>query len=272
VAGHVAGIERGDFSAPERKAYGLFLPCDLPKFAKQGRVDACKCELTSGVNSYPSMRAGMQVIHCECGKLHFAVCRFSVVSWITCGFNTFCCLGFLLFILALSVHGQGTNEAVAMSGPAGQARAGAPELATAYEKTGRKREAALIYEDMARTNTAARKVLSHRLVTLYTEMRKTNQALTWAREVMLENPDPPAYLAAVHARLGQHKEAQKILEREIATNTNATRAVVLRWQLADVSEAEGDKEKTEKILTEAAAAAKGSPMEATAQKRLKATK
>ena len=145
---------------------------------------------------------------------------------------------------------------------------GPQQTAAAYERSGRKHEAAALYEAMASTNAATRKVLSHRLVAIYAEIGETNKALTWAREVMRDNPDPQAYLAAVHARLGQSQEARDILEREIARNTNATRAVTLRWQLAGVWEKAGDARKARKILTEAAAAAEGTAMESSARQRL----
>ena len=144
------------------------------------------------------------------------------------------------------------------------------EAAAAHERTGRKQEAAALYEAMVRTNSAARKVLSHRLVALYVETGETNKALAWAREVMRDNPDPQTYLAAVQARLGQSQEARAILERELAGNTNATRAVTLRWQLADIFEKEGDRVKARRLLNEAADAATGTAMEATTQRRLKA--
>jgi tetratricopeptide (TPR) repeat protein len=146
------------------------------------------------------------------------------------------------------------------------------EVAVEHERAGRKREAAVTYEEMARTNAAARKVLSHRLVAIYTETGETNKALAWAHEVMRENPDPQAYLAGVHARLGEWKEARETLEREIAGNTNATRAVTLRWQLAEQWERQGDTAKASKALTDAAAAAKGTLMESAAQQRLNALK
>jgi tetratricopeptide (TPR) repeat protein len=145
-------------------------------------------------------------------------------------------------------------------------------IAAELERAGRKREAAALYEDMARTNAVARKVLSHRLVMIYTETGETNKALSWAREVMRDNPDPQAYLAAVQTRLGQCKEARKILEHEIAANTNATRAVTLRWQLAEICEKTADTITARKLLNEAAVAAKGTPMEPAAQKRLDALK
>jgi hypothetical protein len=110
------------------------------------------------------------------------------------------------------------------------------------------------------------------LVAIYTETGETNKALAWAHEVMRENPDPQAYLAGVHARLGEWKEAREILEHEIAGNTNAIRAVTLRWQLAELWERQGNTTKASKALTEAADAAKGTQMESAARQRLNASK
>lgn len=142
------------------------------------------------------------------------------------------------------------------------------ELAAHFERTGRTREAAALNEDLARTNSSARKILSSRLVTIYTETGETDKALMWAREVMCDNPDPQACLAAVRARVGRWPEARKILEHEIAENTNATRAVALRWQLAEILEMAGNKNNAQKILDEAAVAAKGTAMESTARRRV----
>jgi hypothetical protein len=142
--------------------------------------------------------------------------------------------------LVLLNRGEETNLSRTPPGPAIRPTLSNPqELSAELERAGRKREAADIYEEMVRTNTAARKVLSHRLVAIYTETGETNKALTWAHEVMRDNPDPQAYLAAVQTRLGQCKEAREILEHEIAANTNTTRAVTLRWQLAEVLERQG---------------------------------
>jgi tetratricopeptide (TPR) repeat protein len=180
-------------------------------------------------------------------------------------------LGFLVGFpfLATMAHGGETNLLRATPGPATRyPPPNSPDVAAQHEGAGRKREAAALYEEMARTNPAARKVLSHRLVAVYIETGETNKALAWAREVMRDNPDPQAYLAAVHARLGQWQDARKILEYAIAGNTNTTRAVTLRWQLADVCEKEGDKVKAGKLLNKAADAAKGTAMESAAHKRL----
>jgi tetratricopeptide (TPR) repeat protein len=177
----------------------------------------------------------------------------------------------ILAFLALPGQAAETNAPSANPVPAIHRSPPSPQdIAVAHERGGRKREAAALYEAMVRTNTAARKVLSHRLVAIYAETGETNKALTWAREVMRDNPDPQAYLAAVQARLGQTREAQQTLEREIARNTNATRAVTLRWQLAEVLEKQADRPTARRVLDEAAGRAKGTPMEAAAQRRLKA--
>jgi tetratricopeptide (TPR) repeat protein len=184
-------------------------------------------------------------------------------------------LGFLVWLpfLTATAKGGDTNPVRTMSGPAILNPLPNPgQTATEHERAGRKREAAAIYEELARTNAAARKVLSHRLVTIYLETGETNKALTWAREVMRNNPDPQAYLGEVHARLGQFKLAREILEQEITQNTNATRAVTLRWQLAEVCEKEGDRVKAVKLFKEAADAAKGTAMEAVARQRVNALK
>jgi tetratricopeptide (TPR) repeat protein len=182
-------------------------------------------------------------------------------------------LAVLLSFLAATARGAETNSLTIQPEPAVRRPLPSPQqMAVENERAGRKREAAMLYEEMARTNAAARKVLSHRLVTIYAEIGETNKALALAREVRRDNPDPDAYMAAVHGRLGQWKEAQKILEHAIAANTNATRAVTLRWQLAEACEREGDEAKARKVLTEAADAAKETAMEPAALKRLNAPK
>jgi tetratricopeptide (TPR) repeat protein len=179
----------------------------------------------------------------------------------------------LSVFLAAMTPGAETNSLPSSSGSAIHHPPPSPqEVAAAHERAGRKRQAAALYETKARTNPAARKVLSHRLLALYTETGETNKALTWAREVMRDNPDPQAYLAAVQARLGQWQEARGILEHEIAINTNATRAVTLRWQLAEVYAQEGDGATTSRLLSEAASLANGTGMDAAARRRVDAAR
>jgi predicted Zn-dependent protease len=184
------------------------------------------------------------------------------------------CGGYVLFWFWVTIAQGGETNSLA-TGPKAAIRpplTNPKDFAAAHERAGRKREAAALYEATVRTNAADRKVLSHRLVNIYIETGETNKALTWAHEVMRDNPDPQAYLAAVEARLGQSQEARGILEREIAANTNATRAVTLRWQLAEVCEKQGETTKAREALTEAAGMAKGTPLEATTQRRLETLK
>jgi tetratricopeptide (TPR) repeat protein len=180
-------------------------------------------------------------------------------------------LGFLVSFPFLATVAQAGETNSLTINPKSAVRHSLPnpkEVAASYERARRKRDAAAIYEEMARTNAAARKALSHRLVTIYAEAGETDKALTWAREVMRDNPDPQAYLAAVHGQLGQWQAAREILERETVGNTNATRAVTLRWQLAEVCANAGDAPGAAKALKAALAIAKGTPMEGAARRRL----
>jgi len=181
----------------------------------------------------------------------------------------------LLTLLALQTflptitRGAETNDLPKPAPPVIRHAAMTPiETAAQHERAGRKKEAAALYEEIARTNTVARKVLSHRLVTIYTESGETNKALAWASEVMKDNPDPQAYLAGVNERLGQTDKAQEILQREIAGNTNSMRAITLRWQFADLCYKTGDSIKARVLLTEAVTAASGTAMETAARRRL----
>ena len=173
--------------------------------------------------------------------------------------------------LAPVIQAAETNWLSATPAPAtGRPLPSPQDIATAHERAGRRSEAASLYEEIVRTNSSARKVLSHRLVTLYVETGETNKALTWAREVMRDNPDPQAYLARVHARLGQTKAAREILEREVGANTNTTRAITLRWQLSDLYAQQDSVDEARQVLSQAAGLAKGTPMEAAAHRRLNA--
>ena len=192
-------------------------------------------------------------------------------SWLLSGVP----VGILIWFLFAGTTAQGGDTNLLETAPGPAVRHPVPnaqEVAAAHERAGRRREAAALYEELARTNAAARKVLAHRLVTIYTETGKTNKALAWAREVMRDNPDPPAYLAAVHARLGQWKEAREILEHEIVGNTNTVRAVTLRWQLGELHAQAGDCAKASKVLVEATDLARGTAMKEASRRRLKALK
>lgn len=142
------------------------------------------------------------------------------------------------------------------------------EQATTYDVAGDKQKAADTYEKIVKADPAKGKVLSDRLVKLYAQLGKKEDTLRWAKEVMKDNPDPQAYLAGVYSLLADHKEAESILEKEIAAEKTPHRQLILNWQLADVCEKKGDRDKADKILSAAATAAKGTPDEAAAQQRL----
>lgn len=125
-------------------------------------------------------------------------------------------------------------------------------------------------EAEAAQSPAKRDIVARELVKLYAAAGESENALTWARVVMEENPDPQAYLAGVYAMLGQFKEARAILEPEIAVCTEPHRKTTLCWQMADVCENSGDPAGAETALNAAAQASKGLPESSTAERRLTA--
>jgi len=130
-------------------------------------------------------------------------------------------------------------------------------------------KAAEIYEEIIEHDPSKRLALANRLVKIYGEAGVTNKALKWAEAVMEWNPDPQAYLAGVHAMLGNYGEAREILANELAEVGQSRRRLTLQWQLADVYEKEGNTDKAERILKAAADSVKGKPEEITAGRRLK---
>jgi tetratricopeptide (TPR) repeat protein len=138
----------------------------------------------------------------------------------------------------------------------------------AYERAGQKAKAAETYEELIRIDPTKRMVLSRRLVNLYAETGKTNAALNWAEQITENHPDPQAYLAGVHTMLGNYKEAEQILEKEVAAAKEDRQKLSLRWQLAHVYEKEGKPDKSEKLLKEASELSKGKPEHKTASERL----
>ena len=99
-------------------------------------------------------------------------------------------------------------------------------------------------------------------------MGETDEELKWVLEPISDDPDPNAALAGVYAGLGQFGEARRILQSEIASETQPLRSVVLRWQLADIYEKNGESEKPEKLLTGAVIAVGGKALETAANQRL----
>ena len=141
--------------------------------------------------------------------------------------------------------------------------------AARHEQAGRTLEAARVYERIMQADPTMRTVLPPRLALLYAEAGRAEQALAWAREAMKTNPDPPAYLAGGHARLGQYAEAKGILAEEIRKTGDVRRKIVLHWQLADACAEEGRRQEAERFLRAAADLAAGTVDEQASRRRLR---
>lgn len=160
---------------------------------------------------------------------------------------------------------------VSVWGASVESTAPAPDYArqaAAYERAGDRLKAAEAYEKLAVQDPAKRELLAGRLVRLYAETGQTNRALSWARVVMTTNPDPQAYLAGVNSMLGRHAEARAILAAEIQKAPEARRRMLLEWQLADVLNKAGQPGEAAEALGRALAAARGTPDEAAARRRV----
>lgn len=140
--------------------------------------------------------------------------------------------------------------------------------AMAREQAGQPREAATLYESVIASDPAARPLLLPRIARLYAEAGATNKALDCARLAMASNPDPQAYLAGIHALLGDFAQARSIIERELAADPAPPRRLTLLWQLADVCERQGDLKAAESALGAALTACAGTPDEPAARRRL----
>lgn len=105
--------------------------------------------------------------------------------------------------------------------------------AATAEREGRPAEAAAAYEELLRREPAAATALAPRLVELGIAEGKPAVALAWAARVAPTQPDSRAYLAGVHARLGQWTEAELLLREAVQAATDPAARVPILWQLAD---------------------------------------
>jgi tetratricopeptide (TPR) repeat protein len=156
-----------------------------------------------------------------------------------------------------------------MSAPVPEGTAVTADSAAKLERAGKRLEAIAAYEQLAKEKPASRKILARKLAILHAEAGNRAKALGWAKEVTKKHPDPQAYLAEIHARLGNHKAADAILQEEISNAKDLRRKVTLLWQLADLQECQGLLKEAEKTLATALASAEGRPEEETASRRLK---
>ena len=140
----------------------------------------------------------------------------------------------------------------------------------AAERAGRLGEALTVYEKLLQRDTAYEVVLAPRLADLHTAAKQPAQALAWARRAALRRPDPQAYLAGVHARLGQWKEAELLLRQTLAATREPSKRQPLLWQLADAQEGQGDAAAARATLSEACRTAQGEAFREASDRRLAA--
>ena len=143
------------------------------------------------------------------------------------------------------------------------------QRALELEQAGRKVEAARIYEQIIQAEPAARLILAQRLVRIYAETQQPEKALAWARQAMQTNPDPQAYLAGVHTRLGHYAAARKILDAELGQTTERRHKLLLNWQLAEVCAQAGDREAAGRALRAASELAQEPAEKKAAELRLR---
>jgi len=150
-----------------------------------------------------------------------------------------------------------------------------PELARvkvqalAAERNGLPEDAARAYEQIASLAPTQQAAIARRLASLYAELKRPDDALRWARQAMVGNPEPQAYLAGIYAELGDSDRAIAILREEIARQAEPGRALItLHWQLAELYEQRGNTMEAERVLQNALELARGRPEEKATRTRL----
>ena len=159
--------------------------------------------------------------------------------------------------------------AAAATNAAARANA-ALQQAVAAEQAGRAEAAAAAYEALLESDTTLETAVAPRLVALHADLGHPAQALAWAVRVARRHPDPAAYLAGVHARLGQFKEAELTLREALRGETGADRRATLLWQLAEAQERLGDTDAARDSLAQARDLLPDGPRRATSDRRLDA--
>ncbi|MBN1675891.1 MAG: hypothetical protein JXR37_32910 [Kiritimatiellae bacterium] len=156
-------------------------------------------------------------------------------------------LGFGLLVLAV-------HTGMAAELPVTEQNASVERLKTLgreYQRAGEPLMAAAAYERLVEKDPTTRMVVCPLLVQIYAKAGQRADALKWAKDVIQRNPDPQAYLAGVHAMLGEYDEAKSILKKEIAAEKHARRNLTLYWQLADVHEDAAEFQMAEQALRNA---------------------
>lgn len=139
------------------------------------------------------------------------------------------------------------SAAVALSAAAGSVQPVDTETAAALrcradqaERAGQTNVALQAYARLVERDPSCAQPVMLRLVDLYVANGEAAPALAWAARAAERQPAPQAYLAEVHARLGQLKEAELILCAAVREERDARRSVPLFWQLAEIQVRRGD--------------------------------
>lgn len=142
--------------------------------------------------------------------------------------------------------------------------------AAAADRAGHTAEAAGHYEAILRRNTAFEPIVAARLVQIYTRQAQPAAALAWAARAARHRPDPQAYLAGVHAALGQTREAELLLRNALRNARDPARRATLLWQLAETQTRLGDRDGARATLRRARELPLQPPLQATADRLLDA--
>lgn len=138
------------------------------------------------------------------------------------------------------------------------------------EKACRTNEAVTAYALLLRNDPSFEPVVGPRLVSLFIGSGQASEALAWATRLARRHPDPAVYLAGVHGRLGQWKEAEFMLRKTLAGERDARRRARLMWELADSQESQGDTDTALATLTTARDSSPDEALRSTSAERLEA--
>ena len=169
-----------------------------------------------------------------------------------------------LATLGATPDGRVSDQAIAVS------TAELMRLGTAAERACHIAEAISAYEKLLQRDLSYERILAPRLVDLYVAGGQPARALSWAGRVASRHPDPQAYLAGVHARLRQWKEAEILLRQTLHATTALRKRLPLLWQLADVQEGQGDSAAAVVTLSGACEATPDEALRKTSAQRLAA--
>lgn len=138
------------------------------------------------------------------------------------------------------------------------------------ERAGQTNDALQAYALLAERDPACAQPVMLRMVDLYVANREAGQALAWAARAAVRQPAPQAYLAEVHARLGQLKEAELLVCEAVRAERDPRRRMPLLWQLAEIQVRRGELQAGAATLASARASASDDAAKAQCEGRLAA--